>query len=178
VLQTPNRQALAVNLAFRRVIQLLAAGFFLPGSCGILDPCEVGAIRVHMVMNMEQEDLLCLTAQNLLRVLAHGGYAAILGLDPKTPDVTSDLTIWNDVVVTPLDRAYDASLYERKQGDEEEEDDHSVNNGHSVEEAAAVDAVAEAPSTTSAAAPSLAVDVNDVKETETSVETEMEAIPA
>lgn len=105
VLNTPNRQALPVNLAFRRVIQLLAAGFFLPGSCGkslpcnlalllafpndglslsgILDPCEVGAIRVHMVMTMEQEDMLCVTAQNLLRVLSHGGYNSILGMDNK-----------------------------------------------------------------------------------------------
>ena len=50
---------------------------------GILDPCEVGAIRVHMVMTMEQEDLLCLTAQNLLRILSQGGFNAILGLDQR-----------------------------------------------------------------------------------------------
>ena len=51
---------------------------------GILDPCEVGAIRVHMVLTMEQEDLLCRTAQNISRILSHGGYSAVLGLDQKT----------------------------------------------------------------------------------------------
>ena len=126
VLNTPNRQALPVNLAFRRMIQLLSAGFFLPGSCGILDPCEVGAIRVHMVMSMEQEDILCVTAQNLLRVLSHGGCNAILGLDPKVTDVTTELSVWNEVVVTPLDRAYDADFYDRKPGDEDDAEDDVI----------------------------------------------------
>ncbi|KAI9554607.1 hypothetical protein GHT06_019880 [Daphnia sinensis] len=123
VLNTPNRQALSVNLAFRRVIQLLSAGFFLPGSCGILDPCEVGAIRVHMVMTMEQEDLLCRTAQNLLRILSHGGYNAILGLDQKTDDPTAELSVWNGIVVTPQDNVYDSTLYERKTGEEPEDEE-------------------------------------------------------
>uniref|UniRef100_A0A4D5RYY7 DZF domain-containing protein n=1 Tax=Ixodes scapularis TaxID=6945 RepID=A0A4D5RYY7_IXOSC len=36
----PSRQPQAINIAFRRVLQLLAAGLFLPGSAGIPDPCE------------------------------------------------------------------------------------------------------------------------------------------
>jgi len=124
VLNTPNRQALPVNLAFRRVIQLLSAGFFLPGSCGILDPCEVGAIRVHMVMTMEQEDILCLTAQNLLRILSQSGYNVILGLDQKTNDATTELLVLNGVVVSPLEVVYDASFYERKIGEDEDDDEN------------------------------------------------------
>ena len=34
---------------------MLAAGFFLPGSVGITDPCEQGTIRVHTVMTLEQQ---------------------------------------------------------------------------------------------------------------------------
>jgi len=124
VLNTPNRQALPVNLAFRRVIQLLSAGFFLPGSCGILDPCEVGAIRVHMVMSMEQEDMLCLTAQNLLRILSQGGYNVILGLDQKDNDPSTELLVLNGVVVSPLEMVYDPTFYDRKTGEDEEDDDN------------------------------------------------------
>jgi interleukin enhancer-binding factor 2 len=40
---------------FRRVLQLLAAGFFLPGSAGIADPCESGAVRVHTTMTLEEQ---------------------------------------------------------------------------------------------------------------------------
>ena len=40
---------------FRRFLQLLSAGFFLPGSAGIVDPCEIG-VRVHTAMSLEEQD--------------------------------------------------------------------------------------------------------------------------
>ena len=40
---------------FRRCLQLLSAGFFLPGSAGITDPCEQGSVRVHTIMTLEQQ---------------------------------------------------------------------------------------------------------------------------
>ncbi len=55
IMNNPNRQPLALNAAYRRVLQLLAAGFFLPGSAGITDPCEQGNVRVHTSMTLEQQ---------------------------------------------------------------------------------------------------------------------------
>lgn len=49
--------ALHTALCFRRCLQILAAGLFLPGSMGITDPCESGNFRVHTVMTLEQQVL-------------------------------------------------------------------------------------------------------------------------
>lgn len=43
-------------LTCRRCLRLLSSGFFLPGSAGIVDPCESGNVRVHTVMTLEQQD--------------------------------------------------------------------------------------------------------------------------
>ncbi len=56
ILNNPSRQALPLHQAYRRVFQMLSAGFFLPGSAGIADPCEGGAVRVHTSMTLEQQD--------------------------------------------------------------------------------------------------------------------------
>ena len=44
ILNNPGRQALPLTQSYRRVLQLLSAGFFLPGSAGISDPCEGGQV--------------------------------------------------------------------------------------------------------------------------------------
>jgi interleukin enhancer-binding factor 2 len=106
IMNNPTRQALAINLAFRRCLQLLSAGIFLPGSQGIMDPCEQGTVRVHTSMSLEQQDMVCLTAQTLLRVVAHGGYKQVLGL-LRGANLTSDMSVWDGVVVSPLDKAYE-----------------------------------------------------------------------
>ena len=61
-------EPLSLIEAFRRFFQLLSAGFFLPGSAGIIDPCENSLTRVHTTMSLEQQDCVCFTAQTLLRV--------------------------------------------------------------------------------------------------------------
>lgn len=107
IMNNPARQPLPVHQAFRRVLQLLAAGFFLPGSAGIIDPCEQGTIRIHTVMTLEEQDQVCFTAQTLLRVLSHGGYKQILGLEGKATGIATEMSVWEGVVVTPSDKAYE-----------------------------------------------------------------------
>jgi len=106
ILNNPGRQALPLTQSYRRVLQLLSAGFFLPGSAGISDPCEGVQLRVHTVMSLEEQDLVCLTAQTLLRVLSHGGYKQILGIEGNS-SIASEMSVWDGVVVNPLERAYE-----------------------------------------------------------------------
>jgi len=117
-------QPLPVHVAFRRVLQLMAAGFFLPGSVGIPDPCEVGNVRVHTVMTLEQQDQVCYTAQTLLRVLCHGGFKQVLGLEGNAT-IATEVSLWDGVEVTPGGKVYDAELERKKMEEEEaeEEDD-------------------------------------------------------
>lgn len=125
IMHHPSRQPQPINVAFRRVIQLLAAGLFLPGSAGIPDPCEGGTFRVHTVMSLEQQDLVCLTAQNLLRVISHGGYKAVLGVGgPKNVDTES--CILDAVVVTPLTRVYEKPVDKKEDEDMDQEDEEQM----------------------------------------------------
>ena len=49
--------------AFRRLIQILSAGIFLPGSVGLTDPCAPGPYRIHTTLTLEEQDGICMTAQ-------------------------------------------------------------------------------------------------------------------
>jgi len=124
IMNNPSRQALPINQAFRRVFQLLAAGLFLPGSAGITDPCEGGNLRIHTAMTLEQQDICCLTAQTLLRVLAHGGYKHILGIEGNS-SIAKEMSIWDGVVVSQLEKAYEKPP-EKKEGEDPEAEDEDM----------------------------------------------------
>lgn len=106
IMNNPSRQALPINLAFRRTFQLLAAGLFLPGSAGINDPCENIHSRIFTSLSLEQQDVCCMTAQTLLRVLMHGGYKHILGLEGNT-SIAREMSVWDGVVVSPMQPVYE-----------------------------------------------------------------------
>ena len=38
-------------------------------------------------------------------------------------DPTAELSVWNSIVVTPQDSVYDSTLYDRKTGDEPEDEE-------------------------------------------------------
>jgi len=110
-----TRDPLAINVAFRRALQLLSSGIFLPGSVGFIDPCESGQVRVHSVLSLEEQDALCCTAQTVLRVLAHGGFNEILGVEGH-PHVAicTDITSWGGTIVTPGSEAYNKEEHEKE----------------------------------------------------------------
>lgn len=107
-MNNPKREALPLSVAFKRVFQLIAAGFFLPGSAGIIDPCEHSPSRVHTAMTLDQQDQVCFTFQTLLRVFSHGGYRQILGLEGNSSIATSP-SVWAGVVIIPSSKAYEPS---------------------------------------------------------------------
>ncbi|XP_077447119.1 interleukin enhancer-binding factor 2 homolog isoform X1 [Stigmatopora argus] len=123
VMNNPSRQPLSLNVAYRRCLQMLAAGLFLPGSVGITDPCESGNFRVHTVMTLEQQDMVCFTAQTLVRVLSHGGFRKILGLDGDASYLATEMSTWDGVIVTPSDKAYE------KPPEKKEEEDEALEEG-------------------------------------------------
>jgi len=120
ILNNPSRQPLPLGQAYKRFLQLLSAGFFLPGSAGIVDPCEIG-VRVHTAMSLEEQDQVCLTAQTLLRVMSHGGYKQVLGIEGNS-SIATEMSVWDGVVVSPLEKAYEKPP-DRKDGDKMEEED-------------------------------------------------------
>ncbi|KAJ8736814.1 hypothetical protein PYW07_000085 [Mythimna separata] len=108
IMNNPARQALPINVAFRRALSLLAGGLFLPGCAGLADPCEAAHARAHTALDLAAQDMAAATAQTLLRVVARGGHRYVLGLQPFEggKDISTEITVWDGVVVSPLAPAY------------------------------------------------------------------------
>lgn len=116
-----SMEPLTINVAFRRALQLLASGLFLPGSVGIIDPCESANVRSHSVLSLEEQDAITTCAQTLVRCLSHGAVNEVLGLvSAGVPSVAvdSEVTSWGGVIVTPGVKAYEKT--EEKPAEETE----------------------------------------------------------
>jgi len=110
VKHSPTGKDLTMVQAFRRFFQLLSAGCFLPESSAVLDPCHPTKKPIHFRMTFEEQDMLTTTAQNLLRVMYHGGASFIIGPDGNDSLITERST-WDygnlgSVVVTPVEVEY------------------------------------------------------------------------
>ena len=90
------------------------------GSVGIKDPCAKFTLGIHFGMTLEEQDQVCMTAQNLLRVWYHGGFEHVLGTKGNSSSnfvIATKKSIWNGVFVSPNEKVY--TKPEKKDGDTE-----------------------------------------------------------
>jgi interleukin enhancer-binding factor 2 len=97
-----STEQLPPSYAFKRALQLLSSGLFLPGSNGLHDPfndANINSSRSQSSMTFEEQDRLCSTSQTLLRALAiHPKY--VLGLE-NGPDIFAGPCQLNGILFTP-----------------------------------------------------------------------------
>ncbi|XP_028399713.1 interleukin enhancer-binding factor 2-like [Dendronephthya gigantea] len=131
-----SNEPVTINVAFRRALQLLASGLFLPGSIGIIDPCESGNVRAHSVLSLEEQDAIATSAQTLLRCLSHGAVKEVLGsVSEGVPSVAvdSEVTSWGGVIVTPGTKAYEKEE-KPEEGETMESEESAETSGEATSE--------------------------------------------
>ncbi|XP_076034745.1 zinc-finger protein 72D isoform X2 [Oratosquilla oratoria] len=78
-------QPLSPGDALRRGFEALASGLLLPGSPGLLDPCEKDPIDAASTLTAQEREDITASAQHALRLIAFRQIHKVLGMDPIPP---------------------------------------------------------------------------------------------
>ncbi|ROT83405.1 Zinc finger RNA-binding protein [Penaeus vannamei] len=78
-------QHLSPGDALRRVFEALASGLLLPGSPGLLDPCEKDPVDAASSLSAQEREDITASAQHALRLIAFRQIHKVLGMDPIPP---------------------------------------------------------------------------------------------
>lgn len=76
---------LAPGEAFRRVLEAIASGIFLPGGTGLLDPCEKEKTDAVSYLTPQEREDITAAAQQSLRHVAFRQIHKVLGVEPLKP---------------------------------------------------------------------------------------------
>ena len=100
VIPLDNGAPFTLPVAFRRILQLLSAGLFLPGALSIPDHCENDQAGIQSMYTPEDQDEITRTSQIILRLLHQGRIEDILAIDGASVDLTSPVFV-NGVIIQP-----------------------------------------------------------------------------
>ncbi|XP_037080189.1 zinc finger RNA-binding protein-like [Pollicipes pollicipes] len=76
---------LAPGDALRRVLEAIASGLLLPGTPGLVDPCEKEPVDTLSGLSAQEREDITASAQHALRLMAFRQVHKILGMDPLPP---------------------------------------------------------------------------------------------
>jgi len=88
---------------------LIASGFLLHTSVGVADPCDPTR-RINYGFDLPESDLICRTAQFIIRLLIHEQYDRISAVKLTHKDIGSENETLPNLNIAPLKEAYNKDL--------------------------------------------------------------------